>query len=138
MNITSEYQKGQRKLFKMVTDRLKIARTISEAKQSLQTLLELAEHGDVDALMMFGLALLMEDKPWYDAESGMAALEKAADSDSPVAQYYLGKFLLEGEHGIPSDPITAKPLLEASANRGYPPAIEIFSLRLSFGLRVLR
>lgn len=106
--------------------------------EALQTLLELAEHGDVDALMMFGLALLMEDKPWYDAESGRAALEKAAESDSPVAQYYLGKFLLEGEHGISSDPITAKPLLEASANRGYPPAIEIFSLRLSFGLRVLR
>lgn len=107
MNMTSDYQKGQRKLFKMVTDRLKKAQTISEAKQSLQTLLELAEHGDVDALMMFGLALLMEDKPWYEAESGRAALEKAADSESPVAQYYLGMILLEGRRGISADPITA-------------------------------
>ena len=129
MNVTNEYQKGQRKLFKMVTDHLKKAQTIPEAKQSLQALLELAEHGDVNALMMFGLALLMEDKPWYDAESGRAALEKAADSDSPVAQYYLGKFLLEGEHGIPIDPITAKILLESSANRGYQPAMEIVQRR---------
>ena len=129
MNVTNEYQKGQRKLFKMVTDRLKTAQTISEAKQSLQTLLELAEHGDVDALMMFGLALLMEEKPWYDAEKGKAALETAADADSPVAQYYLGMILLEGRRDITADPITAKPLLEASANRGYPPAIEIVEKR---------
>ena len=117
MNTTSDYQKGQRKLFKMVINRLKKAQTISEAKPSLQTLLQLAEHGDVDALMVLGLALLMEDKPWYDAESGRAALEKAADSDSPVAQYYLGKFLLEGEHGIPADPITAKVQLAARSSQ---------------------
>lgn len=127
--MTSDYQKGQRKLFKMVTDRLKKSQTISEAKQSLQTLLELAEHGDVDALMMFGLALLMEDKPWYEAESGRAALEKAADSESPVAQYYLGMILLEGHRDIPADPITAKVLLESSANKGYPAATKIVEER---------
>ncbi|MBR5735761.1 MAG: hypothetical protein IKX60_03075 [Bacteroidales bacterium] len=129
MNKPFNYEKEQHKLFKMVVDRLQKAQTISEAQQSLDVLREVGEHGDVDALMLYGVALLMEEKPWYDAEKGKAALETAADADSPVAQYYLGMILLEGRRDIPADPITAKLLLEASANRGYPAATKIVEER---------
>ncbi len=90
-----------------------------EVEDELQTLWSLGDHGDLDAFTLYGLALLMEGKGWYDPDEGRLALENAAEDGCSMAQYYLGRFYLEAREGYDADPVMGRYWLRKAAENGY-------------------
>ena len=71
------------KLFGQLNERilsaLSAAKSMAEAKEPLRMLENLAGYDLPQAKTMYGLALLMQDKPWYDSKKGLLWLKKGAD-----------------------------------------------------------
>ena len=107
------------------------AKTMNDAKEALGMLKNMAKYELPEAKTMYGLALLMEDKPWYDSKNGLRWLkngaEAAATYEHPAnfSMFQYGLVLLEGEHGIPADSITGKYWIDKAAAAGYEPAIKL-------------
>lgn len=64
---------------------------------------------------MYGLALLMVDKPWYDLKKGLEWLRKGAEEAAARTEhvaadsiYQYGIILLDGQFGVPRDPVEGK------------------------------
>ena len=111
-------------LLDMITDKVMEAEDYSEIEEPLQMLDRLAELGLEHARGMYALALLRDDKPWYDPEKGMKALTQAAEKGEPCSQHMLGSILFEGRRGIPKDRVMSKYWFNKSAESGYEPALE--------------
>lgn len=120
------FARDYQKLIKQIVKKLNNAKEAWEVDDQLQDLWDLADHGDVDALALYGLAFLKEGKGWYDPEEGRVALENAAEAGSAMAQYYLGRIQLEDEGKIAGDPIMARYWLKQAVDQGYSPAIELW------------
>lgn len=127
--VKPDYGKERLRLLSIIASRLEKSQTFLEVEEALNALWNLADHGDLEALALYGIAYLMEGKEWYDAEEGRNALLNAAEEGLPMAQYYLGVLLLDGHEGVEQDPVTGKYWLEQSANKGYRRAIEFIEKR---------
>ena len=132
MNQTKTYTakafaRDYQKLIKMIAKRLNSAQEAWEVDDELQALWDLADHGDLDALALYGLAFLKEDKGWYDLEEGKVALENAAEEGSAMAQYYLGRLLMEDRKGLPKDPVLARYWMKLSMEQGFPMAVDYWN-----------
>ena len=104
------------------------AKTMNDAKEALGMLENLAGYDLPQAKTMYGLALLMQDKPWYDSKKGLLWLKKGADEadgnehDASFSMFQYGIILVDGQLGVPADPITGKYWIDKAAAAGYEPA----------------
>jgi len=71
-----EFTKLFNDLNKKIASVLLSATTMAQAKEGLGMLEGLAGYDLPEAKTMYGLALLMVDKPWYDLEKGLDWLRK--------------------------------------------------------------
>ena len=123
---TKEYVK----LNKMLTARLVMAESMEEAKEPLSMLESIAKYELPQAKTFYGLALLMEGKPWYDVEKGTKWLRKGAEEaekaehDASFSMYQYALMLLDGMQGIRQDPINGKYWMEKAAASGFKPAVK--------------
>ncbi len=85
----------------------------------MQALWSLGDHGDLNAFTLYGLALLMEGKGWYDLEEGRLALENAAEDGCAMAQFYLGRFYLEAREDHDANPVMGRYWLRKATENGY-------------------
>ena len=103
-------------------------KTMYDAKEALGMLENLAGYDLPQAKTMYGLALLMQDKPWYDSKKGLLWLKKGADEadgnehDASFSMFQYGIILVDGQLGVPADPITGKYWIDKAAAAGYEPA----------------
>lgn len=113
-----------------IIKQLGLAQSSEEAREFLDMLEGLATHENAPlaAKTMYGLAYLMEDKPWYDFENGFKAVKEAAEGDDPFCWFILGSLYLNGKPDLPKDPISAKYWLGKAAKAGYKDAISIYDL----------
>ena len=90
--------------------RLKAAITIEEIQVVLDKLEEMASEDKAipASKTLYGLAYLMEDKPWYDFKRGFTAVQEAAEGDEPFCWFVLGSLYLNGKPELKKDPISAK------------------------------
>lgn len=118
-------------LNKSLIQRLMAAQTTEEAQSALDMVEGLAsqEKSPATAKTIFGLAYLMEDKPWYDFERGFQAIKDAAESDVPFCWFILGSLYLNGKPELPKDPILAKYWIDKAADSGYQDAVVIQELQ---------
>lgn len=122
------------KLFGQLNERilsaLSAAKSIAEAKEPLRMLENLAGYDLPQAKTMYGLALLMQDKPWYDSKKGLLWLKKGADEadgsehDASFSMFQYGIVLVDGQMGVSADPVTGKYWIDKAAAAGYEPAIK--------------
>lgn len=110
--------------------KLTLAKTMEEAKEALSMLENLANFDLPQAKTMYGLAMLMIDKPWYDMVKGerwlkLGAEEAEKGENDGFSMYQYGIVLLDGLHGVPRDPITGKYWIDKAAEKGYKEAIEV-------------
>lgn len=104
------------------------ADTMNDAKEALGMLKNMAKYELPEAKTMYGLALLMEDKPWYDSKNGLRWLKNGAEAaaayEHPAnfSMFQYGLVLLEGKLGVPADPIIGKYWIDKAADAGYEPA----------------
>ncbi|MGI6313406.1 MAG: hypothetical protein ACOXZI_03655 [Candidatus Cryptobacteroides sp.] len=118
---TKEYMK----LNKMISNQLVAAETVGEARQGLEMLREMAKYELPQAKTFYGLALLMEGKPWYDVEKGSMWLRKGAEEaevaehDASYSMYQYGLMLLDGLQGVRKDPVYGKYWMEKAAANGF-------------------
>lgn len=123
---TKEYVK----LNKMLTARLMMAESMAEAKEPLSMLESIAKYELPQAKTFYGLALLMEGKPWYDVKKGEQWLKKGAEEaavaehDASFSMYQYALMLLDGMQGIRQDPINGKYWMEKAASSGFKPAVK--------------
>ena len=126
-NEAERFTKDFTELIRQITSALNAAVSTEQAAPSLKMLEGLASYGMPEAKTFHGLAYLMDDKPWYDYDKGLAIMKEAADDDDPrsaFSKHQLGRVYLEGRKGVPSDPVSGKWWIERAAGLGFRPAIE--------------
>lgn len=117
-------------LNKRILAALSKAKTMNDAKEALGMLENLAGYDLPQAKTMYGLALLMQDKPWYDTKKGLLWLKKGADEadgnehDASFSMFQYGLVLVDGQMGVPADPVTGKYWIDKAAAAGYKPAVK--------------
>ena len=120
-----EFTKLYSKLNKEIIAILNAATTMEQAKEGLEMMRGMAGYDLPQAKTMYGLALIMEGKPWYDMKKGLEWMKKGAeeavthDHGASFCMYQLGLFLLDGLQGVPADPITGKYWIEKAAAAGH-------------------
>ncbi len=115
-------------LNKSILEQLNLAQTKEDAQEFLDMIEGLATHENAPlvANTMYGLAYLMENKPWYDLTRGFEAVKKAAEGDDPFCWFILGSLYLNGKPGMQKDLISAKYWLGKAAEAGYKEAVSIY------------
>ena len=126
-----QFTKDFTELNKSLLQKLMVAQTTEEAQGVLDMVEGLAaqENSPAVAKTMYGLAYLIEDKPWYDFQRGFTAVKEAAESEEPFCWFILGSLYLNGKPELPKDPIQAKYWIEKAANAGYKDAVLIKELQ---------
>lgn len=122
-----QFAKDYKELMGRITVSLKAVDTVMEAAPQLEMLEGLASYGMPQAVTFLGLALLMDDKPWYDPVKGLETMKRAAEMDdaqSAFSKLELGRVYLIGRKDIPVDPVSGRYWVEQSAALGYLPALE--------------
>ena len=111
--------------------RLKNAQSTEEIRAALDRLEEMAteENAMPAAKALFGLAYLMEEKPWYDFKRGFDAVMEAAESEEPFCWFILGSLYLNGKPELPKDPVSAKYWIDKAAAAGYKDAVIVQELQ---------
>ncbi len=120
--------KDYSELNKSIIEQLKLSQTEDEAQEFLDMLEGLATHekAPLVAKTMYGLAYLMEDKPWYDFSRGFEAVKEAAEGNEPFCWFILGSLYLNGKPDLQKDLISAKYWLGKAAESGYKEAVSIY------------
>ena len=120
--------KDYTKLNESIIKQLRLAQTTEEAREFLDMLENLATHENAPfvAKTIYGLAYLMEDKPWYNLKFGFDTVKDAANGDEPFCWFILGSLYLNGKPDLPKDPISAKYWLNKAAKAGYKDAAAIY------------
>ena len=126
-----QFTKDFTELNKSLIQRLKAAQTLEDAQGALDMMERLAsqENSPVEAKTMYGLAYLIDDKPWYDLQRGFSAVKEAAESDTPFCWFILGSLYLDGKPGLPKDSVLAKHWIEKAADAGFQDAIRLRELQ---------
>jgi len=126
-----EFTKLYNHLNKQITSILLSATTIDQAQDSLDMLKGQAGYDLPEAKTMYGLALLMVDKPWYDLEKGLDWLRKGAEEAAARTEhvaadsmYQYGIIILDGQFGVPQDPVEGKYWIDKAADAGSKLAIK--------------
>lgn len=126
-----EFTKLFNDLNKKIASVLLSATTIAQAKDGLGMLEGLAGYDLPEAKTMYGLALLMVDKPWYDLKKGVEWLRKGAEAAAARMEhvaadsmYQYGIILLDGQFGVPRDPVEGKYWIDKAADAGSKLAIK--------------
>ena len=126
-----QFTKDFTELNKALIQKLMVAQTKEEAQGVLDMVEGLAsqENSPAVAKTMYGLAYLIEDKPWYDFQKGFTAVKDAAESEDPFCWFILGSIYLNGKPDLPKDPIQAKYWIEKAADAGCKDAVLIRDLQ---------
>lgn len=126
-----QFTKDFTELNKSLFQKLMVTQTAEEAQGILDMVegLTAQENSPATAKTMYGLAYLIEDKPWYDFQKGFMAVKEAAESDDPFCWFTFGSLYLNGKPGLQKDPILAKYWIEKAADAGYKDAILIRELQ---------
>ena len=116
------------KLNQSIIEQLTLANTNEEAQEFLDMMEGLAVHDNapIVAKTMYGIAYLMEGKPWYDLQRGFDAIKEAAESNEPFCWFVLGSLYLNGKPGLEKDLISAKYWIGKAADAGYKDAVSIY------------
>ena len=117
-------------LNKSILEHLTLSQTTEEAQEYLNMLEGLAIHENAPSVAkaMYGLAYLMEGKPWYNLELGFKAVNEAADGDEPLCWFILGSLYLNGKPNLQRDLVSAKYWIKKAADAGCKEAASIFDL----------
>ena len=126
-----QFSKDFSQLSKSLIQRLMSAQTTEEAQGALDMVEGLAsqENSPATAKTMYGLAYLIEDKPWYDFQKGFTAVKEAAESDEPFCWFILGSIYLNGKPELSKDPVLAKFWIEKAADAGHKDAVLVRELQ---------
>ena len=126
-----QFTKDFTELNKSLLQKLMVAQTAEEAQGVLDMVEGLAtqENSPAVAKTVYGLAYLIEDKPWYDFQKGFSAVKEAAESEEPFCWFILGSIYLNGKPNLPKDPIQAKYWIEKAADAGYKDAVLVRELQ---------
>ena len=126
-----QFSKDFSQLSKSLLQRLMSTQTTEEAQDALDMVEGLAsqKNSPAAAKTMYGLAYLIEDKPWYDFQKGFSAVKEAAENDDPFSWFILGSLYLNGKTELPKDPVLAKYWIEKAADAGHKDAILIRELQ---------
>lgn len=122
--------KDYSELNESILKQLSLAQTTDEAQEFLDMLEGLATHEKAPSVAktIYGLAYLMEGKPWYDFKLGFKTVKEAADGKEPFCWFILGSLYLNGNPNLPKDPVSAKYWLGRAADAGFEEAISIYEL----------
>ena len=126
-----EFTKIYNDLNKKIASVLLSATTLAEAEDGLRMLEGLAGYDLPEAKTMYGLALLMVNKLWYDLKKGLEWLRKGAEEAAARTEhvaadsmYQYGIILLDGQFGVPRDPVEGKYWIDKAADAGSKLAIK--------------
>ena len=122
-----------KELTAIITKRLQSADSIDEVQNELSMLEGLAtnKNAPATAKTIYGLAYLMEDKPWYDFKKGFEWIKKGADDaqdNEPFCWFILGSLYLNGKPDLPKDIISAKYWIKKAVDARYEDAVLMYEL----------
>lgn len=116
-------------LMEIITGRLNSSTKTCEVSREMDMLRDLSDRGLPYAQYVLGIALLDQDKEWYDSSEGIEVLRKLADAGVGDAQFDLALFHYHGAKDFPQDPITGHYWMRKAAESGFPAAVEFMESR---------
>jgi len=128
-----QFTKDFKELTAIITKRLQSADTTDEVQNELSMLEGLATNKNAPAAAktIYGLAYLMDDKPWYDFKKGFDAVKEGANEAQKYESFcwfILGSLYLSGKPDLPKDIISAKYWIKKAVDAGYKDAVLVYEL----------
>lgn len=128
-----QFSKDFTELTTLITQKLQAANSVEEVQQDLSMLESLAtnKNAPAPAKTIYGLAYLMEDKPWYDFRKGFDAVKEGANEaqeNESFCWFILGSLYLNGKPDLPKDIISAKYWIKKAVDAGNKEAEFIYEL----------
>ena len=128
-----QFSKDFTELTTLITQKLQAANSVEEVQQDLSMLESLAtnKNAPAPAKTIYGLAYLMEDKPWYDFKKGFEWIKKGADDaqdNEPFCWFILGSLYLNGKPDLPKDIVSAKFWIKKAVDAGYKDAVLVYEM----------
>ena len=128
-----QFTKDFKELAAIITKRLQSADSTEEVQNELSMLEGLATNRNAPATAktIYGLAYLMEDKPWYDFKKGFETVKEGADAaqeNESFCWFILGSLYLNGKPDLPKDIVSAKYWIKKAVDAGNKEAEFIYEL----------
>lgn len=119
-----QFTKDFLELTARILKKLYAAETTEEVQEELNMLEQIASNKNAPASAKtdYGLAYLIEGKPWYDFQRGFEAVKEGADTaqdNEAFCWFVLGSLYLNGKPELQKDLISAKHWICKAADAGY-------------------
>lgn len=123
------YRRTFKQFTRTIMHQVEAADELWEIDEALDLLWNLGDKGDLNAMVIYAMILLMEDKQWYDAKQGMSMLETLSEEGFAPAQYLFGSLKFNGIKDVAEDRITGLFWIQQAAASGYSEAQAFIKMR---------
>ena len=123
------YRRTFKQFTRTIMHQVEAADELWEIDEALDLLWNLGDKGDLNAMIIYAMILLMEDKQWYDAKQGMSMLETLSEEGFAPAQYLFGSLKFNGIKDVAEDRITGLFWIQQAAASGYSEAQAFIKMR---------
>ena len=123
------YRRTFKHFTRTIMHQVEAADELWEIDEALDLLWNLGDKGDLNAMIIYAMILLMEDKQWYDAKQGMSMLETLSEEGFAPAQYLFGSLKFNGIQDVAEDRITGLFWIQQAAASGYSEAQAFIKMR---------
>ena len=123
------YRRTFRKFLKQIRERVNEAEELWEIDQEMDMLWRLGDQGEFNALIVYCMILLRDDKAWYNPKEAMIMLETLAKEDYSPAQCLFGMLKFNGAKDIETDKISGLYWIRKAAEGGSPEAQAFIKMR---------
>ena len=123
------YRRTFKKFLKQIRERVNEAEELWEIDQEMDMLWRLGDKGEFNALIVYCMILLRDDKAWYNPKEAMIMLESLAEEDYSPAQCLFGMLKFNGAKDIETDKISGLYWIRKAAEGGSPEAQAFIKMR---------
>ena len=123
------YRRTFKKFLKQIRERVNEAEELWEIDQEMDMLWRLGDQGEFNALIVYCMILLRDDKAWYNPKEAMIMLETLAEEEYSPAQCLFGMLKFNGAKDIETDKISGLYWIRKAAEGGSPEAQAFIKMR---------
>ena len=123
------YRRTFKQFTRTIMHQVEAADELWEIDDALDLLWNLGDKGDLNAMIIYAMILLMEDKQWYDAKQGMSMLETLSEEGFAPAQYLFGSLKFNGIKDVAEDKVTGLYWIHKAAESGNSEAQAFIKMR---------
>ena len=123
------YRRAYGRLLNKIISKVNAAEEFWEIDYEMDMLWRLGDKGEFNALIVYCMILLQDDKAWYNPKEAMIMLETLAEEEYSAAQCLFGMLKFNGAKDIETDKISGLYWIRKAAEGGSPEAQAFIKMR---------